>query len=260
MLVNLSKSFLYLLRSPWLDVAAVLAWGILMLKYAIDGTLYILIHPSYFNLVVVTGICLLLIGLLQSWRIYRTMDRKRSPLGGGEVQHISLLPPGMTTTLLLITAIVGLIVTPRLFTSHAAIQRGVTEDLTVTRTQTQSFRAGENPEDKSLVDWIRTLNLYPEPDAYVGQKVNINGFVVYPPDLSTEYLLLSRFVITCCAADAYPIALTVKFTGNRQTYPQDSWLEVKGKMSVETLEGKRQLVVAATQLTPIPPPKNPYES
>jgi uncharacterized repeat protein (TIGR03943 family) len=260
MLANFSRYFLNLIRSPWLDVAAILSWGILMLKYAIDGTLYILIHPSYFNLVIVTGIGLLIVGILQSWRIYRTMNRKRSRTVGGEVQHISLLPNGMTTTLLLMTAIVGLMITPRLFTSHAAIQRGVTEDLTVTRTQTQSFRGGEQPEERSLIDWIRTLNLYPEPDAYIGQKVNMNGFVVYPPDLSNNYFLLSRFVITCCAADAYPIAIPLKLTGNRETYPQDSWVEIQGKMTVETLHGKRQLVIAAEKLTPIPPPRNPYES
>lgn len=261
MSVNFPKFTAHLIRSPWLDVAAVMAWGMLLLKYAIDGTLYVLIHPSYFNLVVITGICLLVVGSLQSWRIYRTMGLGRASIPNPqEMQHISLLPTGMTTILLLATAIVGLIVTPRLFTSHAAIQRGVTEDLTVTRTQTQSFRVGEKSENRSLVDWIRTLNLYPEPDAYTGQKVNINGFVVYPPDLPNNYLLLSRFVITCCAADAYPIALTVKFNGDRQTYPTDSWLEVRGKMTTETLQGKRQLVVTATTLTPILTPKNPYSS
>lgn len=46
------------LRKSWLDIAAVKAWGILLLKYAIDGTLYILIHPSYYLLATVTGRCL----------------------------------------------------------------------------------------------------------------------------------------------------------------------------------------------------------
>jgi uncharacterized repeat protein (TIGR03943 family) len=249
------------LGSHWLDVAAVTAWGLLLLKYAIDGTLYILIHPSYFSLVTVTGVALLIIGGLHSWRIYRTTRGARpTPSSSQDVQHISLLPSGITTALLLTTAIVGLIVTPRLFTSHTAIQRGVTEDLTVTRTQTKSFRLNDKPETRSLVDWIRTLNRYPEPDAYTGQKVNVNGFVVYPPDLPKNYLLLSRFVITCCAADAYPIALTIKFNGDRQTYPTDSWLQIQGKMTTETLQGKRQLVVDATTLTPIPTPKTPYES
>jgi uncharacterized repeat protein (TIGR03943 family) len=244
------------LRKSWLDIAAVTAWGILLLKYAIDGTLYILIHPSYYLLVTITGGCLVLIGLLQSWRLYRQGRMKIAP----EVQHSSLLPQGMATMLLLGTAIAGLIITPRLFTSQAAIQRGIsTEAVTVTRSQTQAFNIAVKPESKTLVDWVRTLNNYPEPDAYLGQKVNVNGFVFYPQGLPANYLMLSRFVITCCAADAYPVALPVKFSGDRQQYPQDSGFQVKGNAIVETLSGSRQLAIAASEIKPIPVPKNPYQ-
>ncbi len=242
------------LRQSWLDIAAIMAWGILLLKYAIDGTLYILIHPSYYLLATVTGGCLVSIGILQSWRLWR---RK---LELPAVQHSSLLPSGSATILLLTTAIVGLIITPKLFNSHAAVQRGVSaEAVTVTRDRAQAFHTSIKPESKSLVDWVRTLNIYPEPDAYLGQKMNVSGFVVYRPEVPANYLMLSRFVITCCAADAYPVALPVKFTGDRTTYPQDSWLQVKGKAIVETFGGTRQLVIAATELQPIPAPKNPYQ-
>ncbi len=242
------------LRKSWLDLAAITAWGMLLLKYAIDGTLYILIHPNYYLLVSITGGCLVAIGMLQSWRLWRYQQ------DGSEQQHSSLLPQGLATMLLLGTAIVGLIITPKLFNSSAAVQRGVSaEAVTVTRNQTQAFRATVKPESKTLVDWVRTLNTYPEPDAYLGQKMNVSGFVVHRPDLPANYLMLSRFVITCCAADAYPVALPVKFTGDRTTYLQDSWLQVKGKAIVETFGNSRQLAIEATQLQPISAPKNPYQ-
>ncbi|MCY7368792.1 MAG: TIGR03943 family protein [Chamaesiphon sp.] len=133
------------------------------------------------------------------------------------------------------------------------------EAVTVTRSQTKAFRVAVKPESRTLVDWVRTINNYPEPDAYLGQKVNINGFVFHPKDLPDNYLLLSRFVITCCAADVYPVAVTVKFVGTRQTYPQDSWFQVKGKAIVETFAGNRQLVIEASEIKPIPVPKNPYQ-
>ena len=242
------------LRKSWLDILAITAWGILLLKYAIDGTLYILIHPSYYLLVTVTGGCLLLIGILQGWRLYRGKIATAPEL------HISLLPSGLTAMLLLGTAIAGLIITPKLFTSKAAIQRGVSaEAVTVTRSKAQAFNTTVKPESKTLVDWVRTLNNYPEPDAYLGQKANINGFVFYPKDLPGNYLMLSRFVITCCAADAYPVSIPVKFTGARQSYPQDSWFQVKGKAIVETFAGSRQFVIEASEIKAIPIPKNPYQ-
>ncbi|NEP27497.1 TIGR03943 family protein, partial [Moorena sp. SIO3I6] len=95
-------------------------------------------------------------------------------------------------------------------------------------------------------------------DAYTGQKVKVDGFVVIAPNLPPDHLLISRFVITCCAADAYPLGLPVKLTENRNDYPSDTWIEVEGNMITETLDDKRQLVIEASGIKKIPEPENPY--
>jgi uncharacterized repeat protein (TIGR03943 family) len=105
---------------------------------------------------------------------------------------------------------------------------------------------------------VRTLNVYPEPDAYTDQAVKVQGFAVHPTDLPPQYLMITRFVITCCAADAYPVGLPVKLKENRTAYPADSWFEVEGKMITETFKGKRQLTIDANSLKKIPKPNNPY--
>lgn len=252
--MSANKSFVSPRFLSWLEVLAVLGWGAMLLKYWGDGSLYILIHPNYFLLVAGTGFAFLIIGIAKGYQLY-TRPQQAAPKTG----HISLLPAGWTTALLLITAIIGLSTTPRIFSSSTAIQRGVTEDVSITRSHPQSFRSNSRPENRSLVDWIRTLNSYPEPDTYTGQKVNINGFVVAAPDLGSNYLLLSRFILTCCAADAYPVALPVQLTTNSTQYKSDSWLQVQGRMATVTLAGKRQLVVVANAVQPIPTPKNPYD-
>ena len=252
---NLRSLFL-----PLLDICALAAWGILMLKYWVNNELNLLIHPNYFALVIVTGFALLIIAAL---RLMQVFVQVRQQASGRAVimptaQHISLFPPGWSTALLLAAAIAGLLITPKVFASQTAIQRGVTDSITMTRAQPQAFRSASRPEERSLIEWVRTLAVYPEPDAYTGQSVKVKGFVVHPPDLPSQYLLISRFVITCCAADAYPVGLPVKLTTSRDTYPVDTWLEVKGKMITETLSGKRQLTVEASSLTKIPKPANPY--
>ncbi|HEY9848386.1 MAG TPA: TIGR03943 family protein [Leptolyngbyaceae cyanobacterium] len=174
-------------------------------------------------------------------------------------QHITVFPLGWSSTLLLITAILGFLITPRVFNSQTALERGVTDTLLMTRSQPQEFRSAKKPEERSLIDWVRTLNTYPEPDAYAGQKVKVKGFVVHPKELPDNYLLLSRFVLTCCAADAYPIGLPVKLNTSRSAYQPDKWLEIEGMMIAETFGDKRQLTIQANSLTPIPEPKNPYD-
>ncbi|HEY9617680.1 MAG TPA: TIGR03943 family protein [Microcoleaceae cyanobacterium] len=246
-----------LLGSPWLDVLAIAAWGILFLQYWLTGRLNLLIHPNYMGLTVVAGVGLLLIS---GWRALTLWQRsRRHQPSSAPAQHLTLFPPGWSSAILLATAIVGLVVTPRAFASQTAIQRGVTETMTMTRVKPQAFRASNKSEDKSIIDWIRTLSLYPEPDAYTGQKAKVQGFVIHSPDFPAQYLLISRFVITCCAADVYPVSLPVKLTQDRSAYKPDTWLEVEGQMVTETLAGKRQLAIAATNLKPIPEPKNPYD-
>lgn len=245
----------------WLDVLAIAAWGILLLKYWFTGELKLLIHPHYFWLVLLTAICLLILSALKAWNLVisrlRTPSR-REKAPPPSVGHITLFPPGWSSGLLLATAILGLLVAPKIFTSQTAVQRGVNESLTITRSKTQSFRTSTRSEERSLIDWVRTLNVYPEPDAYIGKKAKVQGFVVYPPELPEQYLLITRFVITCCAADAYPVALPVKLTGSRKDYPTDTWLEVEGKMIAETQQDKRQLIIEASSVKKIPPVSDPY--
>jgi uncharacterized repeat protein (TIGR03943 family) len=240
---------------PWLEVLSIAAWGFLILGYWVMGKMSLLIHRNYIPLTVSAGVALVAIAAYRLWNFLR-LPRSAS----ANVQHLSLLPPGWGSCLLLGVAIVALLVPPRAFASQTAIQRGVNDAITLTRIRPQAFRTASNPANRTLVEWIRTLQAYPEPDSYVGQKAKVQGFVVHPAQMPAEYFLITRFVITCCAADVYPISLPVKLkTSDRNAYPQDQWLEVEGQMITETLNQKRQLVIQATSLKSIQPPQNPYE-
>ncbi len=241
----------------WIDIAAIGAWGILLLEYWFTQKLSLLIHPSYNPLSLISGILLLTIAAYRAWTV---VNQARSGQPLPVVQHLSLLPNGVGSFLLLGVAISAIVITPQPFNSTTAIQRGVGEIITNTQVKPQSFRALTKPENRTLVDWIRTLQVMPEPDTYIGQKVNVKGFVVYPDNLSPQYFRITRFIITCCAADAYPISLTVRLReGDRSSYKPDSWLDVEGTIIVETLANQRQIVIQANRLKPSPQPDRPYD-
>ncbi len=249
---------------PWLDILALLAWGILLLKYWLTGQLKLLIHINYFWLTLVTGICLIILSTLKALQMSTNPQNQNNQ----NSDHITLFPPGFGSGLLLFIAIISFIIPPTILTSDIALQRGVSESLPVTQTQTQSFRVNTKSEERSLIDWVRTLNAYPEPDAYTGQKAKVTGFVIHLPELEDNYILISRFIITCCAVDAYPIGIPVKLEGSRNAYPADTWIEVQGQMITETLPSysnitntptqKRQLVIGAQSIQKIPTPTDPY--
>ncbi|MBW4514843.1 MAG: TIGR03943 family protein [Timaviella obliquedivisa GSE-PSE-MK23-08B] len=247
-----------------LDTAAILTWSLLLLKFCWTKEINLLLHPDYVWLAYVAGFFLMGLGLYKIVKLVgRSLNRSSRRLARARAQaaeampHFSLFPFG--SGLLLGVALFGLNFTPQPFASQTALDRGVTDTLTLTRSQPQSFRSKSRPEERTLTEWVRTLNVYPEPDAYKDQKAKIEGFVIHVKDQPDDVLTLSRFVITCCAADAYPIGIPVKLKGSRSTYAPDQWLRVEGKMATQTLSGKRQLVVMATALTKIPKPDAPYE-
>jgi uncharacterized repeat protein (TIGR03943 family) len=87
----------------------------------------------------------------------------------------------------------------------------------------------------------------------------VTGFVIHPPEWSENYLMVARFVLTCCAADAYPVGIPVELTGDRAEYPPDSWITVRGEMATETLDAQRRLVIQSAAVQAVPEPENPYE-
>lgn len=263
-LSKLRRQFPYL---ALLDVLAILAWASLLLHYWVTGKIALLLHPDYVWLTLSASLSLFVLGFWKGWFLLKEkFCSRRSPPGTSSLQHITLFPPGWGSGLLLLTAILGFLITPQAFASQTALQRGVTDAVVQVRgvpmvneqLQPQAFHPQTRPETRSLLDWVKTLAVYPEPDAYTGQKVNVAGFVIHPADLSDAYLLVARFVITCCAADAYPVSLPVRLTESRRTYPPDTWVKIAGEMTTETLNGQRRLVIRANRLTSIPEPESPY--
>lgn len=230
------------------------------MRYWFGGKLLLLLHPDYAWLSNVAAIVLIFLASFQAVRILKSR-RKLDSDKGADLSHVTLLPPSISSALLLSVAVFGLIYTPRAFASETATARGISDSLTLTRSQPQRFVRAAAPEERSVIDWIRLVNVYPEPDAYKGEPVALKGFVMHPEEWPDDHIMVSRFVLTCCAADAYPVGLPVKLGEgqSRGDYPVDSWLEIEGEMVTETLDGRRQLAIAPSVLTAVAEPKNPYE-
>jgi len=241
----------------------------MLFRYWFGGKLLLLLHPDYAWLSNSAAIALAALALFKLFKLGQKLQSKtptRRPVPDSaeavlDQSGTTLLPPNFSSAVLLGVAVFGMIYTPRAFASQTAIQRGISETLTLTRAQPQRFARAAAPEERTVIDWIRLVNVYPEPDAYAGEAVDVKGFVIHPEGWPSDYLMVSRFVLTCCAADAYPVGLPVKLTDAqaRADYPVDSWLEIRGAMMSKTLDGRRQLAIAPTDILEIEEPKNPYE-
>ena len=85
-----------------------------------------------------------------------------------------------------------------------------------------------------------------------GMEVELAGFVTHPDDGAGTFSL-TRFYVSCCAADAIPYSVPISVTALADR-PDDSWVRVRGVL-VDTGQG---FVVDASAIEPIEPPQDPY--
>ncbi|MDQ1516329.1 MAG: hypothetical protein QOE80_2159 [Actinomycetota bacterium] len=112
------------------------------------------------------------------------------------------------------------------------------------------------PVDLSLRDFAGRA-IYDHGRSLQGTPVRLVGFVT--PDARGGGFLLTRFIVTCCAADARPLRVAIR--GVAEPWPApDTWLEVTGIWHPETrtAEDQRPPVLDAGQVRSIPAPANPY--
>jgi uncharacterized repeat protein (TIGR03943 family) len=106
-------------------------------------------------------------------------------------------------------------------------------------------------------DWITSQNYNTDLNYYNGKEVDLVGFIFAPEFLPDNYFLISRFVIRCCAADATPLGLVVKYDWN-DNFAQDEWVRIQGTFSVESVNGKQEMVIIPTSMERSEIPERPY--
>jgi uncharacterized repeat protein (TIGR03943 family) len=90
-------------------------------------------------------------------------------------------------------------------------------------------------------------------EARAGEPITLEGFVTREASAPPDEILLTRYIVTCCVADA--TIAQVRIVGMPPgDYPNDEWLQVTGAV----YPVGREVLVAASTATQIPVPDQPY--
>lgn len=82
--------------------------------------------------------------------------------------------------------------------------------------------------------------------------VHLTGFVT---DAAPGRIRLSRFYVSCCAADAVPYSADVVGSSRMSGFEEDQWLRVRGRIATNDAG---RYVVEATMIEPVAEPQDPY--
>ncbi|GGB62502.1 TIGR03943 family protein [Virgibacillus dakarensis] len=92
---------------------------------------------------------------------------------------------------------------------------------------------------------------------FQGKEITLKGFVYRENDFSQNQLVIARFLITHCIADAGVIGFLSEFE-EAISLPEDTWIEIKAEISIGNYKGKELPVLIVKEWKEIGSPAQPY--
>jgi len=141
----------------------------------------------------------------------------------------------------MLPVLVGLLVPHRSLNALAAMKRGMGLDsanlLDVYRSRRRDWAAAAGEYKPA-----NTLDVLEIGRDQPGLKVRTIGFVYRSDDMADDLMSIARFKITCCAADATPVAVAVRWA-DAARLRNDTWVEVRGAVERQTVKGREVTVI-----------------
>lgn len=231
----------------------VLALAAVLTVRHLDGSLGYYINLRYGWLTVVAIVSLALLGavLLAAALRRKRADQERAAvpwLGVGLLAvpvGLALIPPQPLGTDAMATRALQLASVP------AAAGRAVTGEAAATGAA----------EPRTVLEWLvlfqRAEVSGSDLNQFAGRAARVRGFVYRDERFPTGTFLVSRFLLSCCVADAAPIGLAVRWP-EADFLDDDARVWVSGKFAVEEFLDERVPVLAAAEVTPAEQPAQPY--
>jgi uncharacterized repeat protein (TIGR03943 family) len=267
------------------NAVVLLLWGAGVLWLAAGGRLSTYLHPSLQPFTTAAG-CLLLLLCVFSIMGLAVMRRSTADACGcdhhhlGEDHHHDVGVPWLLfkTLVLLFPVAVLLSGNADRFTATTVSNRGVVQDLTKLPSANAAAVKGarsasatlqtspEVPSDRSsgpmplqVIDMLYALHMPSYREEFEGKEVEMIGQFV---PLTTgnpkgDRFQLIRMFITCCAADAKPMGVTVQ-CGTPPHLSEMEWIRVTGRPTFPMDGGKRTAILEAKEVKPCEAPSDPF--
>jgi uncharacterized repeat protein (TIGR03943 family) len=246
-------------RRRWLGVTLALIGVVAILWLAATGRLEMYIHPRYTVFTVVMAV----IGGLASIAAFLVVP------GSGEHDHEhddgesvprsrwrvvgSFVASG---TLVLATVAALLVLPPAALTSATADNRDIAGSTALSDVDATELVGGDSTSF-TVKDWATLLHQGLGDDFFLGKRAAFSGFLVATSDPDVVYV--ARFLVTCCAVDAQPLAVPMLLPGWQDEYAVDDWVEVAGSFATDAdPDAVAPIVLVPSEVTGIEQPAQPY--
>ena len=243
-----------MLQRPRFQIAVkaliLLALALFLYVRLADGTLFFYINQRFMVYTVLAVIGLVAVAL--SYRVAgsHTDDASHS--------HHAMTWSGLA--LVLLPVALGMLTPPQPLGAAAIGNREIAVSAQPRTALPAAVRAAAQKDatDRNLLDWLNAFASSPNAaQEFAGQPVDVIGFVYHDERLADDEVLISRFIVSCCVADANVVTMVVRWPA-AATLENDAWVQVQGVLQPGEFNGAPLPVVAAQSVAPVAMPDQPY--
>ncbi len=109
---------------------------------------------------------------------------------------------------------------------------------------------------------VTLVELYEAPGLYEGKTVTVVGMTDVNEDVSRQFgqraRVVYRFLVSCCAADAQPIAMVFEPGQAVNIQAQGVWVSVTGRFTLEKKDGRTIPVLRDATMSTVTKPRDEY--
>ena len=228
----------------WAKTLVLLGMGAYFGWLLISGNLAFYINQRFAWLVVVGAVIFALLALVNIYSGLRAGDDCQH-------QHFQI---GWDILLIVALPLLLALIVPARSLGIEAVSGGISLSPVGVASQSAFQRS---PLDRNILDWLREFERAASPAAFNGTPADVIGFVYREPGFTEDSFMLSRFTMSCCVADAFPIGMPVS-APESSDFTAGVWLRARGKLRAADFDGDFLPVLFADSLEPIPEPRQPY--
>lgn len=167
-------------------------------------------------------------------------------------------PAPVNLWIMLIPLLIGIIIPARPLDSSAVSAKGITTSSSALISSDSTSRLFETEsEQRNILDWVKLFYFEEDLNPFIGQQASVVGFVYREASLPEGQFMVSRFILSCCAADGYAVGMIVDAPPG-QTFEADAWVKVTGPVDVASFNGKPSPLIHAATVELVPQPEQPY--
>ncbi len=233
-----------------LKAAALIGMGLFLYSRFLSGKLFYYINERFLWLIIFASIGFILVGLSYRYRPGHTHHGHKGH------DHANFSWFGLL--LVLVPIALGLVFPPKPLGAAAMVNRDVSvESLTSAAAPDSNQILAKPKADKNVLDWLVEFRTARDPALFEAEEARVIGFVFRDERFAADEFMVARFVLSCCAADASPLGLVVRWP-DASTLAEDEWVEVKGRFIAGQFVGEPMPILVAESVTPAEIPERPY--